>query len=248
MRYTRLIKQVFMEFDVGRKLKHFREYHKLTQAQMAEKANIDDKYYGRLERNESTPTVKVVEKICNGLDISLTQFFMPSSDSSKSDCFVEYNVQKVIAEGIEYNLDIHIERPKIIPGCSNCIWYNGYISTAYKNNYELRLYAEGPILAHVYVDSILTETISGTNVADRLLKYYKNDQCLNEALVKKDFNIKDLNSRNGNSLFVPKANHLTLSVFDSQSNKLQNTIKLDTDDIYVPFSNGGQYLRKYLSF
>ena len=237
-----------MNFNVAGKLKRFREYKNLTQAQMAEESGLDEKFYGRLERGESIPTITSVEKICNGLNIPLAQFFMPSSDSFQNDCFVEYNVQKIIANGLEYNMDIHIERKKLIPGCSNCIWYNGYISSAFINNYLLRLSVAGSVLAHVYFDSVLMETISGTDVSDRLLKYYKNDQCLNEALVKKDFNIKDLNRRNGNALFVPKANHLTLSVFDSQSNKLQNTIQLDTDDIYVPFSNGGQYLRKYLSF
>lgn len=42
---------------------------------MAEQADINEKYYGRLERDESDPTVAVLIKICRALGVRLSDFF-----------------------------------------------------------------------------------------------------------------------------------------------------------------------------
>lgn len=43
--------------NIGKRLKAYREYHQLTQEDLATKAGVNEKYYGRIERNESCPTV-----------------------------------------------------------------------------------------------------------------------------------------------------------------------------------------------
>lgn len=50
--------------NIGKRLKAYREYHQLTQEDLATKAGVNEKYYGRIERNESCPTVDKLEKIC----------------------------------------------------------------------------------------------------------------------------------------------------------------------------------------
>lgn len=45
----------------------------MTQSQVAERANINEKYYGELERDESSPTVNCLEKICLALGVKMQQ-------------------------------------------------------------------------------------------------------------------------------------------------------------------------------
>lgn len=39
----------------------------MTQEQLADMAEVNEKYYGRIERNESCPTITVLEKLCKAL-------------------------------------------------------------------------------------------------------------------------------------------------------------------------------------
>lgn len=62
--------------NIGKRLKAYREYHQLTQEDLATKAGVNEKYYGRIERNESCPTVDKLEKICTALGIELSELFL----------------------------------------------------------------------------------------------------------------------------------------------------------------------------
>ena len=141
-----------MKFNVGNRLRELRKVYKLTQVQMAEKADIDEKYYGRIERNESIPTIKIIEKICKGLEIPLVQFFMPNSKILSDDNVGEHTVQKIQAQNMQREIDIHFNKDALIKDCNRCIWYSGYIASAYLDEYELKLTAEGNIRAKLYID------------------------------------------------------------------------------------------------
>lgn len=52
-------------------LKKARNKAKLTQAQVAEKADITTNYYARIERGEVNPTVDVVDNIAKALKMNL---------------------------------------------------------------------------------------------------------------------------------------------------------------------------------
>ena len=52
--------------NIGKRLKAYREYHQLTQEDLATKAGVNEKYYGRIERNESCATVRGLQ---NDIDI-----------------------------------------------------------------------------------------------------------------------------------------------------------------------------------
>lgn len=60
---------------IGKYLRYYRQLCKMTQSQIAEKAGINDKYYGELERDESSPTVNTLEKICNAMNIEVKDLF-----------------------------------------------------------------------------------------------------------------------------------------------------------------------------
>lgn len=59
--------------DIGKALKHYRKTSKMTQTQVAEYADVNEKYYGELERNESSPTLDRLEKISKALGVELQQ-------------------------------------------------------------------------------------------------------------------------------------------------------------------------------
>lgn len=57
-------------------LKTFRLSLGMTQTQFAEKALVNEKYYGRIERGESSPTLKIIIKIFDGLNIKTSDFLL----------------------------------------------------------------------------------------------------------------------------------------------------------------------------
>lgn len=235
-----------MYFDVGGRLKRLREYYKLTQIQIAEKAEIDEKYYGRIERNESVPTVAVIEKICKGLDIPLVQFFMPASKTLVGDFSSEFNVQRTQATNMKYEIDVHFNRDAILKCCSLCLWYNGYIASAYLDEYELKLSAEGNIRANIYIDYEEVATINDVDASHELMKYVKNDEELISILIREEYSMEVLEEHNGNAIFVPESNWLTLSLINHITGEVVDAFDLDTENIYDPFMSRGADLVEYI--
>lgn len=70
-------------FNIGKRIHELRIERGLSQEKLALRANITTTYLGLLERNLKNPTVKVIEQICNQLDISLSDFFSPSQVPEK---------------------------------------------------------------------------------------------------------------------------------------------------------------------
>lgn len=62
-------------FNIGQRIHELRINSGLSQEKLALRANITTTYMGLLERNLKNPTVKVIEQICNQLNISLSEFF-----------------------------------------------------------------------------------------------------------------------------------------------------------------------------
>lgn len=66
--------------EIGQLLKYYRALHNLTQSEVAELAGINEKYLGRIERDESVPTIDKIEQLCHAFDIRLSDFLMISPD------------------------------------------------------------------------------------------------------------------------------------------------------------------------
>lgn len=69
-------------FNIGERIRELRIQQGLSQEQLALRAEITTTYLGLIERNLKNPTVKIVEQICNALNISLTDFFALSTKPS----------------------------------------------------------------------------------------------------------------------------------------------------------------------
>ena len=63
-----------MEEYFQRTLRYFRIQRGFTQEDLAHAANINEKYYGRIERGESSPTIAIFFCICNALDTTPNVF------------------------------------------------------------------------------------------------------------------------------------------------------------------------------
>lgn len=65
--------------NVGVMLKYYRGLYNLTQSEVAEMSGINEKYLGRIERNESIPTVDKVEQLCMAFDIRVADLLTPTT-------------------------------------------------------------------------------------------------------------------------------------------------------------------------
>lgn len=65
-------------FNTGARIHELRIQQGLSQEQLALRAEITTTYLGLIERNLKNPTIKIIEQLCNSLNISLSDFFNTS--------------------------------------------------------------------------------------------------------------------------------------------------------------------------
>ena len=70
-------------FSLGDRLRNIRFSKGLSQEEVALRAEITTAYYGLVERNRKNPTVKILDKICQALGITLIEVFSQNQTSSK---------------------------------------------------------------------------------------------------------------------------------------------------------------------
>ena len=63
----------------GNALRDARTAAGLTQENLADRSGLDRSYIGGVERGERNPTLRVIEKIAEGLDVTLGELFSYSA-------------------------------------------------------------------------------------------------------------------------------------------------------------------------
>lgn len=71
---------IMNNYSVGKRIRELRIRKRLSQEQIALRAEITTAYLGQIERGEKNPTVKSVEQISNALGISLSELFSNQGD------------------------------------------------------------------------------------------------------------------------------------------------------------------------
>ncbi len=66
---------------LGSIIRLYRTKRCFSQERLAQLANIDAKYYGKVERGESSPTINTVFKICDALEISLLELLLYATET-----------------------------------------------------------------------------------------------------------------------------------------------------------------------
>ena len=63
----------------GQAVRELRVARGLTQEELADDAGLDRSYIGGVERGERNPSLSVIEKIAEGLDVTLAELFSYSA-------------------------------------------------------------------------------------------------------------------------------------------------------------------------
>lgn len=64
-------------------IKELRLQKGLTQEKLAEIASINEKYYGKIERGKSHPTLTIIDKICKALEIKISELMIIIENKEK---------------------------------------------------------------------------------------------------------------------------------------------------------------------
>lgn len=208
----------------------------MTQEELAYKAGINEKYYVRLERNKSFPTIDKLEKICIALNTDIVSFFL--YDVTNDNCFLNKEVTNIIISGLRNGLDILFNRDNLIKDCNSCIWYHGYIGSASFDEFELKLFAVGNVKGTLYKNFDGLLELNNKDIASDLLRYVKNDIELNDLIEFMPYDEEILKEKNGNALFIQESNWLIAKLVDNKNEiVITEEIILDEDNILNAFTN-----------
>ncbi len=72
-------------YSIGKRVKELRAELGLSQEKLALQAEITTAYLGQIERGEKNPTIVTVGRICDALEISLSDFFSYQVFSQSED-------------------------------------------------------------------------------------------------------------------------------------------------------------------
>lgn len=65
---------------IGNNIRHIRELRNLTQQALATEIDLSQKQLSRIEKDEISPTIELVSKICAALDVSLQEMLKFNSN------------------------------------------------------------------------------------------------------------------------------------------------------------------------
>jgi transcriptional regulator with XRE-family HTH domain len=81
--------------DIGARVKYFREKSGITVNKLANLSGVSQSYLRDIELGNKQPTVEYLEYICNGLKISLKEFFdVSDSDPTLEDAVARLDVNQ----------------------------------------------------------------------------------------------------------------------------------------------------------
>ena len=105
------LKKVF-----GKRLKELRKSKKLTQFELAEAVNIDEKHLSHIETGRSFPKAALIEKFAEALSVELNYLFNFNSQMTRKE-IIEYitkNLDKISDSKLEkiYNLILKYTQEK----------------------------------------------------------------------------------------------------------------------------------------
>lgn len=71
--------------NIGALLRYYRKLKNLSQNDLAELADVNEKYYSKIERDENNPTYAILNRIVNALDMKMTQFSIAADEYCSYD-------------------------------------------------------------------------------------------------------------------------------------------------------------------
>lgn len=224
--------------ELGDKIKKIRIDRNLTQEELAFKAKINEKYYWRIEHNKSCPTINVLTKLCDALDVSIISLLICDTDQSNDNCFITPKISETILKGFLSGFTIHFNAEIIYKNCESTVWYNGYIGSISFDEFELLLYAEGNIRGEFYKDYNLLEEFNSSDISNKIRRYISTDSELYRLVEYMPYDEEILKSKNGNALFITESNWLAATIYNHSTKEIvESDIILDSDNIIEALGN-----------
>ena len=224
--------------DIAARIKKYRQYLGLTQEQLASKAEINEKYYGRIERGESCPTIDYVVKLCDAMEMDIIELFLYEPDENGKEFRLNPRVAQTIVKGLRKNVDVHFNRDVIDNHCESVIWYHGFIGSMSFDEFELMLYAEGNIKGSLYLNYKVMLELNSNDVSNELKKYIQDDRQLRHLIEYMPYDEDILKEKNGNVFFAEETNWLTARLVNHNTREIINDdIILDADNIIEALSD-----------
>lgn len=231
-----------MSFNVGERLKSLREYYfKWTRYKLSANSGVDAKYLKKIEDNISRPSVDEIEKICDGFNIPLSLFFIPTSCE-----LIEYEIQKLKIDKILSGFDFRFNTKNLFSNCYKSIWYSGYICSAFYDEVEIQVYADGNVKAVIYDGYEEVIEIDGEDVGAELMKYVKSDKELEEMGILGEFDQHELDLHGGRAIFVSECNWLCAQVINHETEEVSEGDIIEYDDIFGFFRSDAEVLLNYI--
>ena len=92
-------------------LRKYRRKSGLTQAQLAEKVNVSTHHIGMIELSRNNPTLELVERIAEALNIKTYELFMdilsPNADLEQLRQEIKADMRQLLDETLEKALNLH---------------------------------------------------------------------------------------------------------------------------------------------
>ncbi|WP_051382133.1 MULTISPECIES: helix-turn-helix domain-containing protein [Sediminibacillus] len=79
-------KQVFRQL-LGKRLRQRRTERNMTLRELGNMADLDDNYIGKIERGQKNPSVYIIVKLCDPLDLNLHFFLHEVKEDMNSEVF-----------------------------------------------------------------------------------------------------------------------------------------------------------------
>lgn len=85
-----------MELQVGRRIRQLRKTKGLSLSQLAERADLNDKYLGQVERGDENLTIRSIRNIATALEVPVADLFPEDGDD---EAIIRGRVEAVLASG-----------------------------------------------------------------------------------------------------------------------------------------------------
>ncbi len=69
------LSQIDINFELGKRIQYLRKRRGMSQEDLALECKINKNYLSDMERGTRNPTIKILEKVSKGLNISLEELF-----------------------------------------------------------------------------------------------------------------------------------------------------------------------------
>lgn len=87
-----------LSYLVGMRVREYRLQQNMSQENLALTSGIHPDFLGKMERGERCPSVDTLNKVCDGLKISMSQLLDFDADISYTNKDALHRIEKVIAD------------------------------------------------------------------------------------------------------------------------------------------------------